>query len=168
MVPFLFAYVPLYFGPVYLTYLYKIREKKIKWTWLSVFIISGYLYCLYYLLNYFNFTRSGGKSIMGIVLWKLYPAKANLIFLIISFAGFVTVAYFIFKFPKRNYIWAVALPIFLVSQVFWQRYFDPMIVILIFITLPPHLMDKLVKTRLILLYPLLEIILYVDIIALIS
>ncbi len=163
MLPFIFSFVPLYFIPVYLSYFQEIRDIKIKWRWILIIVVSAFLFCFIYMINSFNFGLSAGTSITALVLWSISYKQAPWAFLIVSFLGLATIGYLLFKFPRKNYIWVFALPVFLFSRVFWQRYFDPLIIILIFITMPPSIKEKLAKTKIILLYPLLEFLIFLGI-----
>ena len=163
VLPFIFSFIHLYFLPVYLPYFQEIRNKKIKWRWILIIAGSAFLFCFIYMLNSFSFRLSAGTSITALVLWSISYKQATWAFLVVSFLGLATIGYLLFKFPRENYIWVFALPVFLFSRVFWQRYFDPLIIILIFITLPPSVKEKLVKTKIILLYPLLEFLIFLGV-----
>lgn len=163
IIPFIFSFIPFYFIPVYFLYFREIRTEKINWKSISIIIAFAFLYCFIYMKNSFTLRIVDGGGISSLVLSNIFGQHAPLPFLIFSYLGLITIIFFIIKDSGQIYLWMPVFFTFLLSRVFWQKYFDPLIVFLIFITMSPSLKERMTKTRFILLYPFLEVLLFAGI-----
>ena len=156
MLPFIFSFIPFYLLPIYLMFIKKKYIPKI----IKLILPNAILCCcfvLVYMKLSFNQTFIDGGGLCGKVLLIIFHQHAALLFLVCSYLGLASIILLITKFPRKNYIWIAALIVFIFSRIFWQKYFDPLVFFILFLTMPLSIREKLLKSKNIYYFPLMEI-----------
>jgi len=156
ILPFIFANIPFYFFPVVL---YKVIQKKPfkKPDFQKSFMVLSL--CLVYVLAYTHF-RFNLHVIYGGFFPKVFgllsPQLGQPVFLIFSFCGLVILLYYL----KQNFFNNVYL-VFIVgalsmSQILFQKYVDPLLVLLVFLFYDKKSNGEFIHTKTVAIYPFME------------
>lgn len=160
-VPVIFSFIPFYFIPLYLSCLKNIRKYLNLRTFLPGAVVVSLL-CLLYLPDSFQLNSVEGGGMLGLVLSSFFHSSTEILFLSSGVLGIVSILFISFSSGGNKYLWFISLGVFFSTRVFWQKYFDPLVIVILFLTLSPEFKARLVRHKTIYLFPVMEILLFIS------